>query len=112
MSGKGHNSFAKGKLRTFFNRIEQIEEELKDLNASKADVYSEARGEGFDVKVMRVVLQRRRQDRAEVQERDALIDLYESALLGTENATRARAREAEVDGNGSDEDGRDDGGDE
>lgn len=93
----GDNSIAKGRLRDFFQRIEGLNEEIEALNSDKSQVYQEAKGEGFDVTIMRVVLSRRKMDRAEVQERDALVDLYESALSGTKPATRARAREEGTD---------------
>lgn len=89
----GDNSLAKGKLRDFFQRIERLNEEIEALNSDKSEVYQQAKAEGFDVTIMRVVLSRRKMERADVQERDALVELYESALSGTKPATRARARE-------------------
>lgn len=101
MAGKGHN-IAHARLRGFFDRIERLNEEIDALNADKSEVYAEAKGEGFDVKVMRVVLSRRQMDREEIEARDALIELYESVLTasngnGTKRATRARAKDAEDD---------------
>jgi uncharacterized protein (UPF0335 family) len=94
---EGDNSFAKGRLRDFFQRIERLNEDIEALNSDKSQVYQEAKAEGFDVTIMRVVLSRRKMDRADVQERDALVELYESALSGTKPATRARAREDGAD---------------
>lgn len=94
--GPGHNSnisFAKARLRSYFERVEALNEEIDTLNSDKSEVYSEAKAEGFDTKIMRIVLSRRKMERAEVEERDSLIDLYEQALSGMKPATRARARE-------------------
>jgi len=94
-----HDNIAGAKLRSYFERIERLNEEIDALNNDKSEVYSEAKAEGFDVKVMRIVLSRRKMDSAEVFERDSLIELYERALrgnekgAGTKRATRARARE-------------------
>lgn len=104
MATTGHNSFAKTRLRDFFERIERLQEEIDALNADKSEVYQEAKAEGFDVKIMRIVVSRRQMDRAELEQRDALIDLYESVVkglggeAGTKIATRARAKDAEEDG--------------
>lgn len=90
------DNIAKARLREFFESIERINGEIEALNSDKSDVYQQAKAEGFDVTVMRVVLSRRKMDRSEVVERDELIALYESALTGsasgTKSATRARAR--------------------
>jgi len=97
------DNIAGAQLRSFFERIERINEEIDALNNDKSEVYAEAKATDFDVKVMRIVLQRRKMDSAEVMERDTLIDLYESVLkgtgkkAGTKSATRARAREEDED---------------
>ena len=108
--GAGHNSgtIAQGKLRSLFERLELNQEAIDERNAAKKDIYDEARAMGFDPKIMRIVQSRRKQDTVELQERDATIELYETALsgtkrrpkkkTGTENATRARAREEADDG--------------
>lgn len=90
---------AKSVLRDYFERIERLNEEIEALNADKSEIYQEAKANGLDVKVMRIVLSRRQMDQAEVQERDALVDLYESVIRGlgdssgTKSATRARAKD-------------------
>lgn len=95
------DNIAGAMLRNFFERIERLNEEIDALNSDKSEVYSEAKANGFDVKIMRIVLQRRKMESAEVIERDSLIELYERALrgnekgAGTKRATRARAREDE-----------------
>jgi uncharacterized protein (UPF0335 family) len=72
--------FAAGKLRAFIERIERLEEEKAALTADIREVYSEAKGEGFDAKIMRQVVRIRKLDRAERQEQEAVLDLYLSAL--------------------------------
>ena len=70
------------RIRSFIERVEHIEEEIKALNEGKKDVFAEAKGEGFDTKAMRVVLTRRASDRVKLQEQDAIVDLYQSAAGG------------------------------
>lgn len=88
----------KAMLRDCFTRIERLNEKIDALNADKSEVYSEAKALGLDVKTMRIVIARRGMDRADVEERDALVQIYESVLAGTKSATRARAREDAEDG--------------
>ena len=68
------------RLRSFIERIERLEEEKREVQDQIKDVFAEAKGEGFDVKVMRQVIRLRRlrpNDRNELEE---LLDLYKSAL--------------------------------
>ena len=71
---------AGGQIRSFVERIEQIESEIQDLNDGKKEVFAEAKGEGYDVKILRKVIRIRKQDKAKRQEEDAILDLYLSAL--------------------------------
>lgn len=97
------NGIGADRLRSFVERIERLEEEKKALVADIREVYSEAKGEGFDTKAMRQVIKERKQDAAERQEFEAVCDLYRQALgmagpLGEAAAERAitpleRARE-------------------
>lgn len=80
-------SLAAGRLRSFIERVERMDEEIRDLNADKSEVYKEAKGEGFDVKTMRKVISARRMDSAEREEADAIFDLYWSALYGSGEAS-------------------------
>src|SRR3954465_3069858 len=79
-----HNStsatVAAGQLRAFVERIERLDEEIKELNADKSELYQEAKSSGFDAKVLRKVVAARRMDTAERQEADAIFDLYMTAL--------------------------------
>ena len=71
---------AKGRMRTLVERIERIQEEKDEAAEAMKNVYSEAKGEGFDTKVLRKVIARRKQDRIKREEEQALIELYEAAL--------------------------------
>ena len=67
-------------LRAFVERIEHIEEEIKGLTEDKKDIYAEAKGEGFDVKILKEVIRIRKQDQKERDEKESLLDLYLHAL--------------------------------
>lgn len=71
---------AAARLIGIVERIERLEEERKALGADIKDIYSEAKSAGFDVKALRTVVRRRRQEEAELEEIDTLIDVYERAL--------------------------------
>jgi len=73
-------SFAKDQLRTVVERIERLEEEKQALAEDIKEVYAEAKANGFDTKTLRAVIRLRKQDVAERQEREALLDLYMHAL--------------------------------
>ena len=70
-------------LRTIVERIEQVEEEIKDLNEVRKEIYLEAKDNGFDVKVLREVIRVRKQDQKEREEHDTLLDIYLQAIKGT-----------------------------
>lgn len=74
------SGFAKEHLRSFIERIERLEEEKKALADDISEVYSEAKGTGFDTKVMRQVVRLRKMESADRQEQEAMLDLYLSAL--------------------------------
>lgn len=67
-------------LAAYIKRIENVDDEIDGLKQDVKDIYTEAAGTGFDVKVLRKVIARRKRDRAEVQEEDALIETYENNL--------------------------------
>ncbi len=71
---------AADRLRSFIERIERLEEEKAALAADVREIYSEAKGVGFDPKIMRQVIKLRKLDTAELQEQDALLDTYKHAL--------------------------------
>ena len=68
------------RLRSFIERIERLEEEKAALTADIREVYAEAKGNGFDTKVMRQVIRLRKMETADRQEQEALLDLYKRAI--------------------------------
>jgi uncharacterized protein (UPF0335 family) len=82
MADIGHNSasIASDQLKSLIERIERLEGERKALSDDIKEVYGEAKGNGFDKKVMRLIVALRKRDRDEVQEERAVMDLYLSAL--------------------------------
>lgn len=73
-------TIAAGQLRALVERIERLEEEKRTIAEDIKDVYSEAKGNGFEVKVLRRLIRLRKKDAAERQEEQAILDLYCSAL--------------------------------
>jgi uncharacterized protein (UPF0335 family) len=73
---------AQGRLKSFLERIERLEEDKAGVMNDLKEVYLEAKGEGFDTKIMRKVVRLLKQDKAKRQEEDALLDLYLSAIGG------------------------------
>jgi uncharacterized protein (UPF0335 family) len=67
-------------LRAFIERIERLEEEKKALSDDIKDVFAEAKGNGFDVKIMRKIVSIRKQDREKRREEETILDLYLAAL--------------------------------
>ena len=73
-------NFAKDQLKTLVERVERLEEEKTALSGDIREVYAEAKGHGFDVKIIRQVVRLRKLDSGQREEQDALLDLYMSAL--------------------------------
>jgi len=73
-------SFAKEQLKSLVERIERLEEEKSALTSDIREVYSEAKGQGFDTKIVRQVVRLKKLDRADRQEQEAILDLYLAAL--------------------------------
>lgn len=71
---------AKDQLAAFIERIEKLEQEKFDISEDIKDVFSEAKGNGFDTKVMRKVIQLRKQDQGERQQQEAILELYLQAM--------------------------------
>lgn len=93
----GHNSgFAAKELVSFAERIERLTEEKEALAADMKEVYSEAKGVGFDTAILRKAIRLRQIPKAERQEADAVLDLYLSALEGHDRAEREQS-EAEAE---------------
>jgi uncharacterized protein (UPF0335 family) len=87
MSGSG--DVAGGQLRAIVERIEQVEEEIKQLTEARKEIYLEAKGNGFDVKVLREVIKVRKQDQKEREEHETLLDVYLRAITETRRAAQA-----------------------
>jgi uncharacterized protein (UPF0335 family) len=71
---------AADRLRSIVERIERLEEERKALSSDIKDIYVEAKSAGFDVKVLRQLIRIRKQESAEVEEQESMLDLYRRAL--------------------------------
>jgi len=75
-----HGNIAADRLRGLVDRIERLEEERKALGSDIKDIYAEAKSAGFDVKVIRQLIRIRKQEPAEVEEQETLLDVYRRAL--------------------------------
>jgi uncharacterized protein (UPF0335 family) len=74
------STFAREQLKAIVERIERLEEEKKAIADDIKDVFAEAKGNGFDTKILRQVIRIRKQDLAERQEQESVLDLYLHAL--------------------------------
>ena len=74
------NQAAQGQLKSIIERIERLEQEKTEIAEQIKEVFAEAKGNGFDVKVLRKVVRIRKQDRAKRLEEEAILDLYLSAI--------------------------------
>lgn len=74
------HAVAAGQLRAFIERVERLEEEKKTISEDIKEVYAECKSAGFDVKAVRQLVRIRKQDQAERQEAEAILDLYKAAL--------------------------------
>jgi uncharacterized protein (UPF0335 family) len=71
---------ASDRLRSFIERVERLEEERKALSDDIKDIFTEAKSARFEVKVVRQIIRIRKQEPAEVEEQETLLDLYRRAL--------------------------------
>lgn len=74
------DSVAKDQLCAFIERIERMEEEKAAIGADIKEIYAEAKGNGFDTKILRKIVTIRKQDANERMEQEALLELYMAAL--------------------------------
>ena len=74
------NSTAQGQLKSIIDRIERLEVEKSEVSEQIKEVFAEAKGNGFDVKILRKVIRIRKQDKAKRLEEDAILDLYMAAI--------------------------------
>lgn len=84
-------NMAADQLKSFVRRIESVEYEISALNSDKSEIYKEAKSNGFDIKQLRKVIQKRRLPADERQEQDTVFDLYWDAVHGAETGS-AHAR--------------------
>ncbi len=73
-------SFAKDQLKSLIERIERLEEQKDGLTGDIREVYAEAKGNGFDTKILKQVVKLRKLDSSEREEMDSILDLYMQAL--------------------------------
>ena len=79
-SGASEGGIAADRLRSVIDRVEKLELERKDLAGDIKDIFSEAKSAGFDVKVVKQIIKMRKQEPAEVEEQETLLDIYRRAL--------------------------------
>ncbi|MEJ6710504.1 MAG: DUF2312 domain-containing protein [Amylibacter sp.] len=79
-AGEGSYRVAASELRAFVERIERLDAEKKDLAEQQKEVMAEAKGRGYDTKVLRKVVALRKKDPAEVSEEEAVMEIYKEAL--------------------------------
>jgi len=82
MSDVGHNSggVAADRLKSIIERIERLEEEKKAIGDDIREFYSEAKGQGFDIKVIRLLIRIRKMDVTNAKEQSEITALYMKAL--------------------------------
>jgi uncharacterized protein (UPF0335 family) len=68
------------RLNSLIERIERLEEEKKGISSDIRDIYAEAKGVGFDVKIMRTIIKLRKMNQADRDEQEFLLDTYRKAL--------------------------------
>ncbi|MDF2598761.1 DUF2312 domain-containing protein [Methylobacterium pseudosasicola] len=68
------------RIRSIIERVERLEEEIKDLMEAKKEIFAEAKGEGLDVKILKEILKIRKQDKDERDEHETLLDVYLRAM--------------------------------
>jgi uncharacterized protein (UPF0335 family) len=67
-------------LKSLIERIERLEDEKRALSEDIKEVYAEAKGTGFDPKIMRQIIKIRKMDKEELDEEESLLDVYKCAL--------------------------------
>ena len=80
MNGDGSYRVTAGELRAFVERFERLEAEKKDIADQQKEVLAEAKGRGYDVKILRKVVALRKKDPQEISEEEAVLELYKEAL--------------------------------
>ena len=85
MAGVGHNSddqysVTADELRSFMERVEQLEREKKELQDDIKEVFAEAKGRGYNIPIMRIILRERKRKPDDLAEQEAVLDMYRAAL--------------------------------
>ena len=80
--GIGDNNINADRLRSIVERIERMEEERKSIVSDIKDIYSEAKGAGFEVRALRQLIKLRSMNEADVVEQENMLDIYRRALGG------------------------------
>lgn len=91
--GGNRSGFAAQQLYSFVERLERIDEERQAAVDDAKEVRAEAKGVGFDTKIIGIVMRRRKLDAADRQEGDAMLELYEEAVREQEKQQAADSRE-------------------
>lgn len=79
-TGGDSYGIAAGELRSFIERLERLEAEKKDIAEQMKEVMAEAKGRGYDTKVLRKLIAMRKRDKDDLAEEEAILDLYRQAL--------------------------------
>jgi len=67
-------------ILAYIERVERMEEEKAAIVSDVKEIYAEAKGNGYDTKILRLIVRRRKQDANERAEQEALLDLYEHSI--------------------------------
>lgn len=84
---------AQAQILSFVERVERLTEEIDALGEDRKEVFAEAKGTGFDTKILREVIRRRKANKADVQEHDAILELYEEAVRRAEAAQLKKSQD-------------------
>lgn len=84
-----HIGIPGSRIRSLVERVEQIEQEIADLNEGKKEIFAEAKGEGFDVKILKEIIKLRKQDKDERDEHETLLDVYLRAMDAPDPVAKA-----------------------
>ena len=79
------------RIRSIIERVEKVEEEIKDLMEAKKEIFLEAKSEGLDVKILKEILKLRKLDQDERDEHETLLDVYMRAMDTPSPVTMAKA---------------------
>lgn len=98
MTDGGYGGISAEQLQNYIDRVERLEAEKKSLQDDVKEVYNEAKANGFDPKIMRRIVQRRRMDREDRQQHDSMVELYEGALEASAGPLEKRMRAGDASG--------------